>query len=399
MINGVNVAGQTASTFSTSTLANGNIVSVMMTSNDPCANPATATSSPITIFTASVTPSVTITSTSTSICNGGSITFNATPTNGGSAPTYQWMINGVNVTGQTASTFSTSTLANGNTVSVMMTGNDPCASPVTTVQSQPITINGGAPVLVITNPPPVCEPVSINLTASTVTSGSDAGLTYTYWQDAAATIPLSNPNAVALAGTYYIKALSSGSCFTVKPVVVSIEQKINGIRYPTVTAMINSPLQLTARNQGTGYSYTWSPTTGLDFPNTKNPVFINNTGLEYLITITSPAGCVTVDTLLVRIDAPVVNGPAAFVPKAWSPNNDGHNDYLFPFLVNITRIKYFRIYNRWGIKVFETNVIGQGWNGIYNGKPQMIDVYMWTIETEAVNGTSYKSSGTSVLLR
>jgi gliding motility-associated-like protein len=101
----------------------------------------------------------------------------------------------------------------------------------------------------------------------------------------------------------------------------------------------------------------------------------------------------------VRIDGPLINGPAVFMPKAWSPNNDGHNDYLLPFLVNITRIKYFRIYNRWGIKVFETNVIGQGWNGIYNGKPQVIDVYTWTIETEAVNGTIYKSAGTAVLLR
>src|SRR5678809_1228717 len=128
MINGVNVAGQTASTFTASTLSNGNIVSVMMTSNDPCANPTTATSNPITITTTSVTPSVTITSTSTSICNGGSITFTATPTNGGSNPTYQWMINGANVTGQTAPTFTTSTLANGNVVSAMMTSNDPCAN-------------------------------------------------------------------------------------------------------------------------------------------------------------------------------------------------------------------------------------------------------------------------------
>ena len=65
----------------------------------------------------------------TSICSGGSVTFTATPTNGGSTPTYQWMINGVNVAGQTASTFTTSTLANGNAVSVMMTSNDPCANP------------------------------------------------------------------------------------------------------------------------------------------------------------------------------------------------------------------------------------------------------------------------------
>src|SRR5436190_327502 len=357
MINGLNVAGQTASSFITSTLANGNVVSVIMTSNDPCANPTTATSNPITIPTTSVTPSVTVTSSSTSICSGGSVTFTATPTNGGSNPTYQWMINGVNVAGQTASTFTTSTLANGNTVSVMMTSNDPCASPVTPVQSQSITIVNTTPVLVVTNPLLVCEPISVDLTASPVTAGSGAGLTFTYWLDANATIPFADPGTVTVPGTYYIKAQSAGGCFTIKPVVVSIEQKINGIRYPTVTAMINSPLQLTARNQGPAYSYKWSPPTGLDFPNTKNPVFINNTGLEYLITITSLAGCVIVDTLLVKIDGPVINGPAVFVPKAWSPNNDGHNDYLFPFLVNITRIRYFRIYDRWGIKVFETNVV------------------------------------------
>src|SRR5678809_413975 len=89
MINGVNVVGQTASIFTTSTLANGNLVSVKMTSNDPCANPTTATSNQITITTTSVIPSVTITSGSTSICSGGSIIFTATPTNGGSAPAYQ----------------------------------------------------------------------------------------------------------------------------------------------------------------------------------------------------------------------------------------------------------------------------------------------------------------------
>jgi hypothetical protein len=93
----------------------------------------------ITVTTTSVTPSVTITSTTTSICSGGSVTFTATPTNGGSAPTYQWMINGVNVAGQTASIFTTSSLANGNIVSVMMTSNDPCANP-TIATSNSITI-------------------------------------------------------------------------------------------------------------------------------------------------------------------------------------------------------------------------------------------------------------------
>ena len=301
--------------------------------------------------------------------------------------------------GQTAPTFTTTSLTNGNTVSVMMTSNDPCAGQVTPVSSQLLAIATIAPILITTSPPPVCEPASVDLTASAVTAGSDVGLIYTYWMDAAATTPLSNPSAVTTGGIYYIKAQSTGSCFTIRPVVVSIKQKLNGIRYPTVTTTVNSPLQLQARNLGINYTYTWIPQTGLDHSNVINPVFTHDSQTEYLINITSPAGCVTVDTLLVRIDGPVINGPAVFVPKAWSPNNDGHNDYLFPFLINITRIKYFRIYNRWGIKVFETNIIGQGWNGIYNGKPQMMDVYTWTIEAEAVAGYIYKSAGTSVLLR
>jgi hypothetical protein len=86
------------------------------------------------------------------------------------------------------------------------------------------------------------------------------------------------------------------------------------MRYPTIIATANSPIQLNARNIGAGYSYLWSPAAGLDFPGIKDPVFKNNAGLEYLITITSPAGCITIDTLLVKIDMPIINGPMVFVP-------------------------------------------------------------------------------------
>jgi gliding motility-associated-like protein len=400
MINGVNVAGQTASTFTTSSLSNGNTVTVVMTSNDPCASAANTTSNTISITTTIVTPSVSITSTTTSICSGGSVTFTATPTNGGAGPTYQWMINGVNVAGQTASTFTTTSLSSGSAVSVMMTSNDPCANPVAPVQSQSITITSGAPVLMITNPPAVCAPASVDLTAALVTAGSQAGLVFSYWLDANATTPLTNPNAVMNAGTYYIKVQDAGGCFITKPVNVSIEQKINGIRYPDVTAAANSPLQLNARSPGTGYLYSWSPPTGLNLSNIKDPVFINNTGLEYLIRITSPAGCITVDTQLVKM-TPVVQfqTPDIFVPKAWSPNGDGHNDLLFPFLVNITELKYFRIYDRWGQKVFETNSNGKGWDGVYNGKQQLSDVYTWVIEAVGVDGKTIRRSGNAVLLR
>jgi gliding motility-associated-like protein len=91
--------------------------------------------------------------------------------------------------------------------------------------------------------------------------------------------------------------------------------------------------------------------------------------------------------------------PNVFVPKAWTPNGDGNNDYLFPFTINIAELKYFRIFNRWGQKVFETNMIGHGWDGIYKGKRQVMDVYIWIIEATGIDGKNYNYSGNTLLLK
>ncbi len=78
-------------------------------------------------------------------------------------------------------------------------------------------------ILVITNPAPVCAPNTIDLTAPAITAGSTLpNCTLSYWMDAACTIPLANPTAVAVSGTYYIKATSSDNCTAVAPVVVVI---------------------------------------------------------------------------------------------------------------------------------------------------------------------------------
>jgi len=288
------------------------------------------------------------------------------------------------------------TYSSTGTYSVTLTNSTGCDSIATLILLvKPI------PALVINQPPPVCEPLTINLTAASITAGSDPGLIYTYWRDSLATIPLTNPNAIGVSGTYYIKAQGVNSCTSTKPVAVTvlIYKLIAGMRYPTVTTGTNVPIQLSARN--IGISYAWSPPVGLSSPFIKDPVFNYDRQTEYLINITRDNACITVDTILVKIIAspgPIVRSDL-FVPKARTPNNDGHNDKLFPLTVNIRELKYFRVFNRWGQLVFETNVIGLGWDGIFQGKPAVMDVYTWTVEAIGVDGKYIKKAGNSVLIR
>ena len=87
---------------------------------------------------------------------------------------------------------------------------------------QPVTVTiNTTPTLVVNNPAPVCAPGTLNLTLPAITSGSSAGLTLTFWTDAAATIPYATP-ATADDNTYYIKGTSASGCSVVKPVVASV---------------------------------------------------------------------------------------------------------------------------------------------------------------------------------
>ncbi len=63
--------------------------------------------------------------------------------------------------------------------------------------------------------------MTADLTASAITDGSTAGLTYTYWTDDIATIELTTP-VEAGAGTYYIKGTTGAGCYDIQPVTVTI---------------------------------------------------------------------------------------------------------------------------------------------------------------------------------
>jgi gliding motility-associated-like protein len=198
-------------------------------------------------------------------------------------------------------------------------------------------------------------------------------------------------------GIYTITlSVSSQQCPTpllTKSQYIVIEKPRSGIKYTDKIAVINLPLDLEARSFG--QTALWTPAANLDNPSSFNPVFRGNTEQLYTIEIKTSGGCRTVDTQLVKI----VKNIAIYVPSAFTPNNDGNNEFLFPNLIGIKQVNYFRVFNRWGQLVYEMHSDRPGWDGKLRGVPQEMQTYIWMIEALGADGNIYRKKGYSILIR
>lgn len=94
------------------------------------------------------------------------------------------------------------------------------ATPVCS-QFVPLSLN-------ITDPAPACTSTGVDITSPQITMGSPSSLTYTYWKDDLATVPLATPNNITTSGTYYIMGSSNG-CSAIKPVNVIINSSTSTV--------------------------------------------------------------------------------------------------------------------------------------------------------------------------
>jgi len=198
------------------------------------------------------------------------------------------------------------------------------------------------------------------------------------------------------AGSYNVKLrVVSQKCADLKDsltAIVLISEPLPGVRYPRIEALERTPISLEARNIGNGFL--WLPSAGLNNASIRTPVFNYDKDIEYLIRISRPDGCLTVDTIQLRVHA----NAQILVPDAFSPNGDGTNDYLDIFILGVKKI-HFWVFNRWGQLMFETTDPKQRWDGRYQGKPQPLENYVWIAEGETYSGKIIRKRGQTILVR
>lgn len=116
----------------------------------------------------------------------------------------------------------------------------------------------------------------------------------------------------------------------------------------------------------------------------------------YSLRITNAYGCATTESITLNKDC------YTDIPNAFTPNNDGENDYFYPRQLLSRGATHFKmtIWNRWGQKIFDTYTIdGRGWDGRFNGKEQPQGVYIYLMEIDFKNKTKESYKGNVTLLR
>jgi len=152
--------------------------------------------------------------------------------------------------------------------------------------------------------------------------------------------------------TYTVTVIDSNGCQNTDSVIVIVNPLPIVDAGPDISIKKGESSQLNASG---GIIYSWAPPTGLNNPNIQNPTAAPPQTTTYLVLITDTNGCIGYDTITVFITL-------VELPDAFSPNGDGQNDILYVRGNGVVTLD-FKLFNRWGELVFESNDISMGWDG------------------------------------
>ena len=134
-------------------------------------------------------------------------------------------------------------------------------------------------------------------------------------------------------------------------------------------------------------TYEWSPTYGIDCSDCSSVTFSPEETTTFVLQIDT-IGCISRDEIIINVE---VSGNIS-VPNLFTPNGDGVNDLLEIYGYSIDELD-FRIYDRWGEIVFQTNSILDHWDGRFNGMELNTAVFVYSIKVKYKDGREVIQQG------
>jgi len=290
---------------------------------------------------------------------------------------------------------------------------NPVANPTTTT-TYTLTATWGACTqtgteTVTVNPAPVANagPSDTTCYGKDVTlqgSGTGAGTLTYQWNPGTflSSRTTASPTVVRPTATtiYLLRVTDGNGCTSLNntsaTVVVTPPPQVYAGADTNVAAGQPVPLHATDVSNSGFISYDWTPAVGLIPASGPDVVVVAASATtSYLVTATTAAGCLGVDSVTVK----VFNTADIYVPSAFSPNHDGHNDVLRVVGPSIRELKVFAVYDRGGSQVFTTSNLSVGWDGTRGGTVLPAGTYVWMAVGVDFAGKVVEKKGTVVLVR
>jgi gliding motility-associated-like protein len=247
------------------------------------------------------------------------------------------------------------------------------SSPTCNVSSQPITV-------IVHAEPKVVASVSkgVTICAGGSTPLSAAGGLYYKWTPSTGLDHDDIPNPVANPSqttTYMVKVSNDGCYDDTKSVRVTVNQN------PTANAGANKvifegqSIKLNGAESGDNITSTyWTPATGLDDPTSLTPIATPTDDITYTLNVVSQTCGSITSTVSVKVYKKIV------IPNAFTPNNDGINDYWDIGVLAAFPNCLVSVYTRYGQKVYQSIGYPKPWDGKYNGATLQTGTYYYVID-------------------
>jgi gliding motility-associated-like protein len=205
-------------------------------------------------------------------------------------------------------------------------------------------------------------------------------------------------NPTGLTGSVTITyTVGTGICQQTASQIVNINT-VNAAFTATPTSG-DAPLVVDFINGSTGANaYQWTFGNGGTSTNTNDSTIYMNQG-TYVVTLiatNTTTGCS--DTVRATIE--VFEHSILTVPNVFTPNGDGNNDFFLPILAEGLTTYKLLVYDRWGLKMFESVNDNKGWDGrAKNGSPAPDGTYYYIITANGIDKKEYEFTGYVQLIR
>lgn len=201
-------------------------------------------------------------------------------------------------------------------------------------------------------------------------------------------------------GTYTTEVRDTNGCLSIDTTTIILDHQLDAMSVwaDDTTIFLTTSTVLHTRELPEA-TYSWTPSETLESPESPNTLSTpEDTVTTYHVAVTDNMGCSWDGDITIHCTEVVCGEPNIFIPNAFTPNDDGHNDRLCfrgEYLIDF----HFALYTRWGEKVFETHNVDDCWDGRYKGEPCMPGVYTYTCQITCEAGFSTSFKGNVTLIR